>query len=262
MGGNAGEELMDASSSTPQPGISVIEPGHIAHPAGNHSISAEPAAVQRILVVDDEPRITSMVSRALTRRGYQVEKAGDIEIATALVREQQFDLIVLDLRLPDGDGVSFLGRLVEERPELRVLVLSALADVDTRVRVLSIGAADYLSKPFSIFELVARVEARLRDSAGKSEEFVNGAVVLEMSSRRATSPDGTFALSEREFLLLRHLMQLRGKVASREELLETIWGITFDYSSNVVDVTVKRLRDKLGQNTIQTVRNVGYRMEP
>ena len=83
-----------------------------------------------------------------------------------------------------------------------------------------------------------------------------------MSSRRATSPNGTVALSEREFLLLRHLMQLRGKVASREELLETVWGITFDYSSNVVDVTVKRLRDKLGQDTIQTVRNVGYRMEP
>ena len=177
MGGEAGEELMDARSSTPHPGTSVIDPAHKVHSVGGRSFATEPAPAPRILIVDDEPRITSMVARALTRRGYQVEKAGDIEIATALVRDQQFDLIVLDLRLPDGDGVSFLGRLVEERPELRVLVLSALADVDTRVRVLSIGAADYLSKPFSIFELVARVEARLRDSAGKSEEFVSGAIV-------------------------------------------------------------------------------------
>ena len=253
---------MDATSSTPHPGTSVIDPDLAARTSGDRITLPEAVPAPRILVVDDEPRITSMVTRALTRRGFEVEQAGDIQVAAALVREQQFDLVVLDLRLPDGDGVSFLGRLVEERPELRVLVLSALADVDTRVRVLSIGAADYLSKPFSIFELVARVEARLRDSSGRAEGLQSGSVVLEISARRATSPNGTFALSEREFLLLRHLMQLRGKVATREELLETIWGITFDYSSNVVDVTVKRLRGKLGQDTIQTVRNVGYRMEP
>ncbi len=256
---------MEPTSSTPRSGTSAAthpELGQQTPRPRVHGRALEPRPVARVLVVDDEPRITGAIARALIRRGYDVDEAADIGSATALVRERVFDLIVLDLRLPDGDGASLLSWLVEERPQTRVLVLSALADVDTRVRVLSIGATDYLAKPFSIFELVLRIEARLRDAASRVEEIQGGTILLDVGTRRTTSANGTFTLSEREFLLLRHLLQLRGKVASREELLEAIWGITFDYSSNVVDVTVKRLRDKLGQDTIQTVRNVGYRMEP
>ncbi len=230
-----------------------------------------PAAVARsqptprILVVDDEPRIVSFVSRALASRGFQVDKAGTIGRARNLARMQRYGLIVLDLRMPDGDGVDLLRELVAEQPDVRVLVLSAVGDVDTRVRCLRVGAADYLSKPFSITELVARVNARLRDpSHGAAEKELRvGPVHLNVMTRRASGPAGTVALSEREFLLLRYLMQLQGDIATREELLQDIWGIGFESSSsNVVEVYVGRLRSKLGSEVIETVRNVGYRIEP
>jgi len=225
--------------------------------------SAE-GSVARLLVVDDEPRITSFVSRGLRRRGFDVEEAADIAEAMArLTNGGRYELVILDLRLPDGDGVEFLSRLVEQDPEVRVLVLSALTDVDTRVRCLRIGAVDYLTKPFSLAELIARVHARLREgSPTAGDELRTQGLSLDLAGRRATGSRGTFALSEREFLLLKRLMELRGAIATREELLERIWSIDFDYSSNVVDVYVARLRTKLGPDSIETVRNVGYRVQP
>ena len=214
-----------------------------------------------VLVVDDEPRIVDFVSRALTNEGLRVDQATDGVRALEMARSGRYQLVVLDLLLPGKDGVTVLEELIEAQPQQRVLVLSALADVEHKVRCLELGASDYLHKPFALSELIARVRARLRQPAsGPGERFVElGGVTLDVVRRTADGGSGPVTLSEREFLLLRHLMQRRGDVATRQELITEVWGYTFDPGSNVVDVCVGRLRSKLGADTIETVRNVGYR---
>jgi DNA-binding response OmpR family regulator len=215
----------------------------------------------QVLVVDDEPRIVDFVSRALVNEGLQVDQATDGVQALEMARSGRYQLVVLDLLLPGKDGVTVLEELIEAQPQQRVLVLSALADVEHKVRCLELGASDYLHKPFALSELVARVRARLRQPAsGPGERFVElGGVTLDIVRRTADAGSDPVTLSEREFLLLRHLMHKRGDVATRQELLTEVWGYTFDPGSNVVDVCVGRLRSKLGADTIETVRNVGYR---
>jgi two-component system, OmpR family, response regulator len=217
--------------------------------------------VTQVLVVDDEPRIVDFVSRALTAEGFGVDRASDGIRALEMARSGRYQLVVLDLLLPGKDGVSVLEELIEARPEQRVVVLSALADVENKVRCLELGASDYLHKPFALSELVARVRARLRQPAsGPGERYLErGGVTLDLVRRAADRGDGSVSLSEREFLLLRHLMNVHGRVSTREELLAEVWGYAFDPGSNVVDVCVGRLRSKLGGDVIETVRNVGYR---
>jgi DNA-binding response OmpR family regulator len=168
---------------------------------------------------------------------------------------------VLDLLLPHLDGMSVLQGLMETRPDQRVLVLSALSDVETKVRCLELGASDYLSKPFSLAELIARIRVRLRQpGAGPRHQLLHGGGMTLDLTRRTVEVDGRrVTLSEREFLLLEHLMRQEGDVCSRERLLSEVWGYSFDPGSNVVDVCVGRLRAKLGGDVIETVRNVGYR---
>ncbi len=215
----------------------------------------------RVLVVDDEPRIVSFVSRALSAEGFQVDGVHDGIRALEMASTGSYELIVLDLLLPHLDGMSVLQGLMETRPDQRVLVLSALSDVETKVRCLELGASDYLSKPFSLAELIARVRARLRQpSVGPHHRFLSGGPFTLDLSRRTVEMDGRrVTLSEREFLLLEHLMRQDGEVCSRQRLLADVWGYSFDPGSNVVDVCVKRLRSKLGGDVIETVRNVGYR---
>lgn len=215
----------------------------------------------RVLVVDDEPRIVSFVSRALSAEGFQVDGVHDGIRALEMARSGSYELVVLDLLLPHLDGMSVLRGLMEARPDQRVLVLSALSDVETKVRCLEFGASDYLSKPFSLAELIARVRARLRQpSVGPHPRFLNGGPFTLDLSRRTVELDGRrVTLSEREFLLLEHLMRQEGEVCSRQRLLADVWGYSFDPGSNVVDVCVGRLRAKLGVDVIETVRNVGYR---
>jgi DNA-binding response OmpR family regulator len=216
-----------------------------------------------VLVVDDEPRIVSFVSRALAAEGFQVDGAHDGIRALELAGTERYELVVLDLLLPNLDGMSVLQGLIERRPDQRVLVLSALSDVETKVRCLEFGASDYLSKPFSLAELVARIRARLRQPAGgpRHRTLRVGGVTLDLT-RRVAEVDGRRAtLSEREFLLLEHLMRHEGDVCSRQRLLADVWGYSFDPGSNVVDVCVGRLRAKLGADVIGTVRNVGYRFD-
>lgn len=219
------------------------------------------ATMARVLVVDDEPRIASFVSRALAAEGFQVDSANDGQRGLELARTGRYELVVLDLLLPGRDGVSVLRDLIEARPEQRVLVLSALSDVESKVRCLELGASDYLPKPFSLAELLARVRARLRQPAsGPSGRFLRaGHVTLDLVRRTADSGGGAVPLSEREFHLLRHLMQKEGETCSRPHLLAEVWGYPFDPGSNVVDVCVGRLRAKLGGDVIETVRSVGYR---
>ena len=143
-----------------------------------------------------------------------------------------------------------------------MLILSALSDVESKVRCLEIGASDYLSKPFALSELIARVRARLRQPpAPAPDRFLSvGRVALDILRRVADSGKGPVNLSEREFALLQNLMRKQGEVATRDLLLAEVWGVSFDAGSNVVDVTVGRLRSKLGDDVIETVRNVGYRL--
>jgi DNA-binding response OmpR family regulator len=217
--------------------------------------------VARVLVVDDEPRIVGFVSRALAAEGFQVDGAYDGIRALELARTGSYELVVLDLLLPHLDGMSVLQGLMEHRPDQRVLVLSALSDVDTKVKCLEFGASDYLAKPFSLAELIARVRARLRQpGAGPRHRSLRGGGLTLDLTRRIAEVDGRrVTLSEREFLLLEHLMRQEGEVCSRQRLLADVWGYSFDPGSNVVDVCVGRLRAKLGGDVIETVRNVGYR---
>jgi DNA-binding response OmpR family regulator len=220
--------------------------------------------VARVLVVDDEPRIVSFVSRALAAAGFLVDGALDGRRALELVRTGSYELVVLDLLLPGIDGFSLLSRLMEARPEQRVLVLSALSDVESKVRCLELGASDYLAKPFSLAELLARVRARVRQpAAGPAEHLLRaGRIVVDPKRLEADAGRGPVLLSRREFLLLQRLMMRPGEVCSREVLLADVWGLSFDPGSNVVDVCVRRLRAKLGADVIETVRGVGYRVAP
>lgn len=217
----------------------------------------------RVLLVDDERRIVSFVSRALSAEGFEVDSALDGIRGLELARTGRYELVVLDLLLPGQDGVSVLRNLMESRPDQRVLVLSALSDVNSKVRCLQLGASDYLPKPFSLAELLARVRARLRQPAsGPDERFLDvGSVRLDLMRRTADAGGGPVALSQREFLVLQHLMLKRGEVCSRQQLLADVWGYSFDPGSNVVDVCVGRLRAKLGPDVIETVRSVGYRIQ-
>jgi DNA-binding response OmpR family regulator len=213
----------------------------------------------RILVVDDEPKLVGFVCRALSEQGFSVEAATTGSGALELIREHDYELVVLDLLMVGVDGVTVLERATELRPHLPILVLSALSDVETKVRCFELGATDYVTKPFALAELRARIRARLGSPNGTAEKVLtNDGWRLDLR-RRVVETDGrSIRLSDREFLLLQHLMRYQGEVCSRSELLEQVWGCSFDPGTNVVDVYVARLRAKLGSSLITTVRNVGY----
>jgi DNA-binding response OmpR family regulator len=215
----------------------------------------------RILVIDDEPRILNFVSRGLRAHGYAVDGVADAAEGMRAATTERYDLVILDLLMPHLDGVSVLRRILEVRPGQSVVVLSALSDAVTKVRCLELGAEDYLTKPFSLEELVARVRARLRRALEPGPPLLAaGGLTLDLVQREANSGYGPVQLAEREFLLLRHLMSNAGETVSKERLLSTVWGYYFESGSNVVDVYVGRLRRKLGADAIETVRGEGYRV--
>jgi DNA-binding response OmpR family regulator len=216
-----------------------------------------------ILVIEDEPRILAFVRRGLEAQGFVVDAAGDGATGLRRVSDRHYDLIVLDLLLPGLDGLAVLRELSRREPALPVLILSARADLRTKLRGFELGARDYLAKPFALDELVARVRAQLRAAgAGEHEEIVLRVGMLELDvPRRRVQVEGRAAdLTDREFHLLHHLVRHPGEIVSREQLLEAVWGYHFDPGSNVVDVCIRRLRKKLGAQAIETVRHVGYRV--
>lgn len=215
----------------------------------------------QLLVVDDEPRILSFVSRALTARGYTVDGAVDGAQALHLATTRRYDIMILDLRMPGLDGAAVLRALTAITPRPRVIVLSAVADVQTKVDLLELGACDYLAKPFAIAELIARVRVNMRPlhEPGEAPEADATAGLRLDPERRAVITDrGVIALPGREFLLLQSLLRAAGGVCTRQELLSEVWGYAHDPGSNVVEVYVARLRARLGNDLIRTVRNVGY----
>lgn len=223
------------------------------------------SAGARILVVDDEPHIRGMVVRALQGAGYAVDSAGDGSAGLALALAGGYQLIILDLVMPLADGRDVIGRLRSERSEAPVLVLSCLADTETKVMCLDLGARDYLTKPFSINELLARVRVQLRGerrSAGhKPGDIIRaGQLVLDLGRMQADAGLGPVALTRLEVMLLRELMEHIGESVPKGTLLASVWGLDFNPGSNVVDVCVRRLRSKLGFDLIETVRGAGYRL--
>ena len=216
----------------------------------------------RILLVEDEARIRAFLARAFEAEGFTVDVAenGDLGLERALTDRYQF--VILDLLLPGRDGLDVMRELHRARPDLPVLILSARGDLATKLRGFELGAVDYLAKPFSLDELLARARVQLRRArvVEDAPEVRVGDLVLDLSSRQARVGTTVADLSDREFRLLHFLMAHMGQVVSRERLLSEVWGYDFDPRSNVVDVCVRRLRRRLGPDApIETVRNAGYR---
>lgn len=219
--------------------------------------------MNRILICEDEERIASFLDKGLRRSGFTTEIATDGVGAYALASGGGFDLVILDLGLPELDGFAVLRRLRAEGCEVPVIILTARGEVDDTVAGLEGGADDYMRKPFSFDELLARVRLRLR-AAAKPEETVLrcGELSLDLRTRRAAASGRQVELTAREFGLLETLMRHPDQVLSREQLLSRVWGFDFDPGSNVVDVYVRYLRAKVGERRIETVRGVGYRLVP
>jgi DNA-binding response OmpR family regulator len=218
-------------------------------------------ATARILLIDDEPGIRNFVSRGLRGEGFSVDLAADGDAGLKAALGPPYDLIILDLLLPDLGGIEVLRRLIRQHPGQTVIVLSALGDTPSKVASLEAGADDYLVKPFSFEELLARVRARLRDARSVRTRLMVGPLTLDLIAHQVQTETGRVPLAEREFLLLRELMSSAGDTVSKERLLETVWGYRFDPGSNVVDVYVRRLRAKIGGEAIKTVRGEGYRID-
>jgi DNA-binding response OmpR family regulator len=231
------------------------------------TIVQEPARSlrRRILVVDDEPHIRDMVIRALEGAGYAIDAAGDGSAGLALALSGDYELVILDLVMPHADGRDIIGRLRHDRPDEPILVLSCLSDITTKVACLDMGAHDYLTKPFSIDELLARVRVQLRGDHQAGEQqpgdiIKAGHLLLDLGRMQADAGDGPVPLTRLEVMLLRELMEHIGESVPKDTLLASVWGLDFNPGSNVVDVCVRRLRSKLGFDLIETVRGAGYRL--
>jgi two-component system OmpR family response regulator len=218
----------------------------------------------RVLVIEDDEKIASFLERGLTAHGYQVSLAarGDDGLELALTPEVQ--LVVLDLSLPGLDGLEALTQLRRVHRDKPVLVLTARDALDQKVRALDLGADDYMTKPFALDELLARLRALTRRADQRSSDAIEmGALRLELLSRRVLRGGEVIDLSTREFALLDYLMRHAGQVLSRVQILATVWEYDFDPQSNIVDVYVRYLRRKIDTpdepSLIETIRGAGYR---
>ena len=218
--------------------------------------------MSRILIIEDEDRISSFVAKGLKAAGFAPTVADTGKEGGYLAQTGDFELIILDLGLPDEDGFSVLARIRSTNVDTPVIILTARSSIDDTVAGLEGGADDYMAKPFRFEELLARVRLRLRPQAAVHEEQVIrvGPLELDFGSRRTRLHGREIDLSAREFGLAEAFMRNPGQVLSREQLLSRVWGYDFDPGSNVVDVYVRYLRNKLGAERFATVRGMGYRL--
>jgi two-component system, OmpR family, response regulator len=218
--------------------------------------------VSRILIAEDERRLSSFLEKGLRSVGYTPTVAADGRTAALLARDEDFDLLILDLGLPGQDGLEVL-RAVRGRGErIPILVLTARHRVGDTVAALDGGADDYLTKPFVFDELLARVRARIRATPGDAGSHVveSAGVALDLRTRRVLVGDLEVELTAREFSMLETFLRHPDEALSREQLISHVWGHDVDVASNVVDVYVSSLRRKLGPEHFETVRGLGYRM--
>jgi two-component system, OmpR family, response regulator len=221
----------------------------------------------RILVVEDDKKIASFVVKGLAQAGYAVDHAADGEKGLKRALAIEYDAAIVDVMLPQLDGLSMIARLREKKILMPVIVLSAKRSVDDRVKGLQGGGDDYLTKPFSFVELLARVQALIRRSyhTPESTELRLGDLSLDLLSREVERAGQRIDLQPREFSLLEYLLRNAGKVVSKAMIIEHVWGYDFDPMTNIVDVLVSRLRNKIDRDfetkLIHTHRGVGYALK-
>ena len=220
----------------------------------------------RLLVVEDDSKIASFVVKGLKEAGFAVDHCGDGEEALIMADSTPFDALIVDLMLPQLDGLSVIQRLRAKGKRTPVLILSAKASVDDRVRGLQAGGDDYLTKPFAFTELLARVQALLRRATQGAEptRLTCGDITLDLLTREASRAGERIDLQPREFALLEFLMRHPGRPVSKTMILEHVWDYSFDPGTNVVDVLVHRLRAKIDpdKTRLHTLRGVGYVLRP
>jgi two-component system copper resistance phosphate regulon response regulator CusR len=218
--------------------------------------------MNRILVAEDEPRIASFLDKGLRANGFAVTVVDDGDDAFHMADSDDFDLLILDVGLPGRDGFAVLRDLRASGRQLPVIILTARDSVEDTVAGLEGGADDYVPKPFRFDELLARVRVRLRsDRTPEATVLSVGGVSLDLRTRRLLVDGRTVELTAREFALAEMFFRHPGQVLSREQLLSNVWGYDYDPGSNVVEVYVRYLRQKLGEARITTVRGMGYRLD-
>lgn len=220
----------------------------------------------RILVVEDERKVAALIQSGLVERGFTVELCHDGDAATRVLATASYDAVIMDIMLPGRDGLSALRKLREEKNTVPVVLLTARGDLNERVEGLDLGADDYLAKPFSMTELIARLKAVLRRRTGVGLTVQSYADVSVNTSTREVRRSGQkIDLTAREFALLECLLRTPGKAVTRVEISQSVWGHQFDAGTNFVDVAVQRLRRKLDDpfpvKLIQTVRGLGYAIQ-
>ena len=215
--------------------------------------------------MEDEKRIADFLARGLQGAGYAVDVAPDGATAINLVHATDYDLVILDLMLPDMDGLKVLERVRNRKAGPPVLILSARGGVDDRVKGLEKGADDYLTKPFAFVELLARVRALLRRGQPAAGAFAGGRSVVDCTRRKVTRNSETIDLAPKEFGILEYMMRNKGRPLSRTMIVEHVWDMDYDGLTNIVDVYIRHLRSKIDdrypQKLIQTVRGIGYMIE-
>ena len=218
----------------------------------------------RVLLVEDDEKIADFVKKGLSQSGFAVDRVVSAEEGYPLATGEEYDAAVVDIMLPGEDGLSFIERIRGKGVQTPILILSARRSVDDRVKGLQTGGDDYLVKPFSFTELLARLQALIRRSSrsGVGSKLQVGDVVLDMRTHKVTREGEEIELQPREFTLLEYLMRNEGTVLSRTMILEHVWNYEFDPQTNVVDVLVSRLRSKVDKgfdkNLIHTIRGIGY----
>jgi two-component system copper resistance phosphate regulon response regulator CusR len=219
----------------------------------------------RILVIEDERRIADFLQRGLQGAGYAASIAGDARSALEFLHQTEFDLLILDLGLPDMDGFELLERIRNRKVTAPILILSARDKVDDRVKGLEGGADDYLVKPFAFVELLARVRVLLRRGQPATERLQVGDLQLDLLRRKVTRAGESIDLAPKEFAILEYLMRNRGRPLSRTMIVEHVWDMDYDGLTNIVDVYIRHLRSKIDdrftQKLIQTVRGIGYMID-
>jgi len=217
----------------------------------------------RILVIEDEKKIAGFIRKGLEEQGFSVAVSNNGDDGYLMAKTQAFDVIILDIMLPGRDGLSILKNLREQKNAVPVIMLTARSEMNEKVEGLNLGADDYITKPFYMEELIARVQAIARRGGGEKLSMLqSGDLVVNLITREVKRDGEKVELTPREFSLLEYLMRAPGRVFTRTQILEHVWGYDFDPQTNIVDVCVQRVRKKISDDDdklIETVRGVGYR---